>query len=220
MAIGDNYVTLGEMKGYLGIPTTKNQFDDELNDICSAASREVELHCNRQFNKDLAVTSRVFEPTNAMHGYDYYTGWSPTRVDTDDFWTTTGLIVAVDNVDDASYSTVVTAADYELGPLNGIVNGQTGWPYYRMRLAPGVLPIGIFRRRRASVRITAQWGWSSVPLPVKQATKIIAAETFQMKDAPFGVAGSDQFGNVLRVRDNKMATGKLARYCRNRVMVG
>jgi hypothetical protein len=52
------------------------------------------------------------------------------------------------------------------------------------------------------------------------ATFAIAAEQFQMKDAPLGVAGSDQFGNVIRVRDMKINRDRLGPYVKNRVEVG
>ena len=68
--------------------------------------------------------------------------------------------------------------------------------------------------------MTAKWGWEAVPEAVRQATVIIAAETFQLKDAPFGTAGMDQFGNIYHVRDNRIAAGKLARYCRRRIPAG
>jgi hypothetical protein len=48
----------------------------------------------------------------------------------------------------------------------------------------------------------------------------MAAETFQLKDAPLGVAGMDAFGSALRVRDNAMAASKLAPYVRDRFLVG
>jgi hypothetical protein len=64
---------------------------------------------------------------------------------------------------------------------------------------------------RRAVQITALWGWSAVPDPVKQATLIIAAEQWKLKDAPFGVAGFGEFGPI-RVRDNPMAASLLARY--------
>jgi hypothetical protein len=208
VAIGDPYISRNDLKGYLGVKAAKDMYDDDLDDVIASSTQEVERYCNRQFNKASTVSSR-----------DYPAGNS-TLLQVDDFYSVTGLIVALDTADNGTFSTVVSSSDYELFPLNGIVDGQTGWPFCRIRFAPGVLTLGGYRRRQAYVRITALWGWSAIPSPVKQATKIIAAETFQMKDAPFGVAGSDAFGNVLRVRDNKIAVGKLARYSRTRIMVG
>jgi hypothetical protein len=47
----------------------------------------------------------------------------------------------------------------------------------------------------------------------------MAAETWKLKDAPFGVLGIDEFG-VVRVRQNKMAASKLAPYSKTRLLIG
>jgi hypothetical protein len=61
------------------------------------------------------------------------------------------------------------------------------------------------------VQVTAQWGWAAVPDSVKQATKILAAEIFRLKDAPLGVAGFNDFGPV-RVREVPQVSMLLKRY--------
>lgn len=211
MAIGDPYATLAEVKDYLKVPVTKTSLDEALTDALASATAEIERHCDRQFNKAASATARVFEPVDVRL----------TRVD--DFWTTTGLVVETDPGGAGSFTTAFTSGDYELFPLNGVVNGQIGWPYSEIKAVAGLyFPKYVTQpyRRVGVVRVTAQWGWAAVPAPVKQACLIMAAETFKLKDAPFGVAGSDQFGTILRVHDNRMAASKLARYCRTRVQVG
>lgn len=204
MALGDHYVELDDLKGYLKIKLDKIEQDDNILWAIGSASGEIEKHCNRQFNRTESASARVYEPDDA------YT------VSVDDFWSTTGLIVEVDTLGDGSFSTVVPSSDYEVYPRNGVVDGQIGWPYYELQF---VEPLPA-TRRKGIVRVTAKWGWSEVPEPVRQAAVIIAAETFQLKDAPFGTAGMDQFGNIYHVRDNRIAAGKLARYCRRRIPAG
>lgn len=205
MALGDPYVDLARLKDYLKIKPEKIEQDDNLRDAINSASGEIEKHCNRQFQRTETATARVFAPA------------SLTRCPVDDFWSTTGLVVEVDNIGDGASWTVVPSSDYELYPANGVVDGQVGWPYYEINLAGGYFPQG---RRKNVVRVTAKWGWQEVPEAVRQAAVIIAAETFQLKDAPFGTAGMDQFGNIYHVRDNRIAAGKLARYCRRRIPAG
>jgi hypothetical protein len=207
MALGDPYVDLARLKDYLKIKPDKIEQDDNLNDAILSASGEIEKHCNRQFQRVEAASARVFRPEGCG-----------TEVKVDDFWSTTGLVVEMDTAGDGAFSTVVPSSDYELYPVNGVVDGQAGWPYYEIHLVNGYFPVG--GRRSNTVRVTAKWGWQSVPEPVRQACVIIAAETFQLKDAPFGTAGMDQFGNIYHVRDNRIAAGKLARYCRRRIPVG
>jgi len=202
MALGDNYATLVELKAYLGIPDTDE--DDQLTDALDSASRGIEQFTNRQFNDAVTATARVYYPE---HG---------CRVEVDDFHTTTGLVVDTDEGDDGTYETEWASTDYQLQPLNGIVDGVTGWPYREIIAVEG-------RRfptcsHRAPVQVTARWGWAAVPAPVKQATLIVAAETFKLSTAPFGVAGFDGFGAV-RVRDNPMAARRLAPYVRHVVLL-
>jgi len=51
------------------------------------------------------------------------------------------------------------------------------------------------------VQVTGVWGWSQVPSGVSQASFILAADLFKMKDAPFGVAGVSDYG-VTRIQTN------------------
>ncbi|HEX6968106.1 MAG TPA: hypothetical protein VF174_04730 [Micromonosporaceae bacterium] len=202
MALGDPYATRDELKARMDITDTAD--DDRLDDALAAASREIEAWCDRQFNKATVASARVFRPLSR---------WT---VLVDDFHTTTDLVVATDTGDDGTYATTWTAADYELEPVNGVVSGQSGWPYYRIRaVGSHEFPCG---RRRHTVRVTAQWGWAAVPGPVKEACLIVAEELFKLGDAPFGVAGFGEFGPV-RVRMNSRAQSLLAPYRRNPVLV-
>lgn len=210
MAIGDPYATLPELKEYLGQQgATAN--DDSLTDALQSVSEEIENHCNRQFNTDNVATARRYEPR------DFKT------VLVDDFHTEVGLIVETDSGGTGSFDIQFDSSQYELFPTDGIVSGQPGWPFNKVRAVSGLyFPKYANQpwRRKAVVRVTAQWGWASVPAPVKQACLIMAAETWTLKNAPFGVAGVNQFGGVLRVRENPMAASKLARYVRDPIMVG
>jgi hypothetical protein len=194
MAIGDAYATLAELKAYASVQ--KNTHDDLLEDVLAAASRGIELVCHRQFNVAATATARAYRP---LHG---------RIVEVDDFHTTTDLAVATDSAGDGMYDTVWTSADFQLEPLNGVIGGQPGWPFSMVRAVNSLL---FPTAARASVQVTAAWGWASVPTPVKQACLIVAEELFKLKDAPFGVAGMDTYGTV-RVRENPMVMRKLAPY--------
>jgi hypothetical protein len=206
VALGDSYVDLARLKDYLKIKPDKVEQEDNLLDAIKSASGEINKHCNRQFQRAETATARVYAPDDSC------------EVTVDDFWTTDGLVVKVDLDDDGVFETTVPASNFELHPVNGVVDGEVGWPRYEIHLVDGYFPIG--GRRRYTVEVTAKWGWEAVPEAVRQACVIIAAETFQLKDAPFGTAGMDQFGNIYHVRDNRIAAGKLARYCRDRIPAG
>ena len=202
MALGASYATLAELKARLGIDPPDTTHDVELDDKLSGASREVEDHCHRQFNDAGTASARIFYPVTSE------------LVELDDCHTVTVLVT--DEGDTGSFTTVWSASDYQLEPLNGVVDGQPGWPCSDIRAVAGKR----FRcGRRASVNITAIWGWETVPAPVKDATLILASESFKLREAPFGVAGFGDFG-VVRIRDIPVVARKLAKYVRNPVLVG
>lgn len=205
MALGDSYATLSELKSRLGI--TDSTDDAALTNALATASRGVEKCCGRQFNDAGSVSARVYEPDG-------------TRcVNVDDFSTTTGLIIETDPGFTKAYGTVWTTSDYQLEPLNGIVDGETGWPYCEIEAISGLFfPIPAGYGNPATVRVTARWGWAAVPAPIKEATLIVAQETHKLKDAPFGVAGYGEYGAV-RVRENPLAYAKIAPYRRTPVLV-
>lgn len=209
MAFGDPYVNLAEFKEYLFKQANANMTgqDENLREALASASREIESICARQFNRGDSATAREYEPD----GHD----WSYV----DDFHTTAGLVVKLDTSGDGTFATTLTSSQYELSPANGIVDGMTGWPYYRIRLLDGNRFPCNYRGRSRTLQVTANWGWAAVPAPVRAACKIMAAETWKLKDAPFGVLGLDEFG-IVRVRQNKLAVSKLAPYSRTRLLIG
>lgn len=214
MPIGDPYATGDDLKSYLFKQQEAKAailYPTELDDCVRAASQQIEQYCNRQFNKETTATARVFEPAT----------WKRTYVD--DFWTTADLVVKTDSGGVGSFDVTWDSSDFELSPFNGVVGGVPGWPYSELRACRGLYFPRYARqpyRRRAVVQVTAQWGWTAVPGPVKQACLIMAAETWKLRNAPFGVAGFTQFGGVVKVRDNPMAFSKLCPYVLDSVNVG
>lgn len=209
MALGDPYVQLSEFKSYLVGQANANLSgqDDMLEDALLSASREIESICARQFNKTESATPRQYEPDGRDWSY------------IDDFHTTTDLVVKLDTSGNGTFATTLTSSQYELSPANGVVDGMTGWPFYKIRLLNGLYFPCSYSGPTRTLQVTAQWGWADIPQPVRAACKIMAAETWKLKDAPFGVLGLDEFG-VVRVRQNKLAVSKLAPYSKTRLLIG
>lgn len=204
MALGDSYCTLAELKAHLG-GIAGSSSDTRLTEIAAAASRGVEEICGRQFNKESAASARLYYPTRRG------------VVEVDDFYTTTDLVIKTDGGSDGTYDTTWATADYELEPLNGIVDGETGWPYSVITTVRSLsFPLWT---RRAPLEVTAKWGWNAVPARVKEATLMGAEEIWKLKDAPFGVAGFAEYG-VVRVRENPFICNLLKKYRRTPVLVG
>lgn len=199
MALGDNYAALAMLKTRLDL--TRNDDDGRLTAALIAASRGIEKFCGRQFNTAAAPTARKFRPTS--HGLCLV----------DDFQTLTTLKTDDSNV--GSFGTTWAATDYELEPLNGVVDGEAGWPYWRIK-AVNARPFYCYPR--ATVELTALWGWAAVPAAVTESCLIAAEEISKLKDTPFGIGGYGDFG-VIRVRDNPFTARMLNPYRRNPVLV-
>jgi hypothetical protein len=205
-ALGDPYITAAQLKARLGIADSVD--DTAAAEAVLTASRAIDRHCNRQFNRSETAVARTIRPD----------GPALTRVP--DFWTTDGLAIATDTGGDGGYSTTWSADDYELAPLDGMVDGELGWPYNSLYAIGSyyLLPSASYVPRRAPVRITAKWGWAAVPSAVISACYLLAADALKMKEAAFGVTGFGEFG-PMRVRQNSGATAYLAPYVLDPVMV-
>ncbi len=198
MTLTNAYLTLPQFKSMTGKTTVTDDPTAEM--AINAASRAIDAVCERRFYADAAATARVYTPDD----------WYEVRVD--DFHTITGLAVKTDPGDDGTYETTWSTTDYELYPLNGIVSGIEGWPYTRIRAVEGrTFPCG----QRATVQVTAQWGWATVPAAVVQACSLVANDYWKSKDAPFGIAGVDGDGIVARIRSNPQIRGLLAPYIKS-----
>lgn len=181
MALGDAYCTTGEAKDHLGIGDALD--DTYLDRVTKAVTRSFIRFCGRDFNDAGSASARVFHPCDS------------TRVDVHEFHTTTGLVVKTDPGDDGTYDQTISSSDYTLYPLDGIVDGQTGFPYRTIRLKRGaVFPVSTVG---PSVQVTARWGWSAVPDDVKQAALIQTAHVFSRKFSHNGLIGQGEF--VFRV---------------------
>jgi len=193
-ALGGPYADRATLKRRMGIPDTDTLQDGDVDDALSSASDAINQFTGRQFGQASEASTRT-----------YVAG--PSGVDTDDFWTTDGLLV------NGSSTT------YALEPANGIVNGVPGWPYSRLVSPYNGHPIydsgSMFV---LAVEVTARWGWARVPSSIKSACLMLAADTLKSKDAPFGVAGFGDY--VVRVRANPKVAELLAPYVRDPIKAG
>jgi hypothetical protein len=209
VAFLDPYATRTELKSYLRIDAAQDDYDDDLDDVLDSATREINNYCSRQFNRDDVITSTSTQ--TRVYAVRY-----PWLAEIDDIHTLADLEIETDTSGDGTYETTWEAADYQLEPLNGIRDGNTGWPYFKIRaIGSKTFPV---LGHQASLRVTGHFGWSAVPKDVKQACLMLSAETFKMREAPFGVAGWSEFG-AIRVRDIPKVAKLLYPYERSRVKV-
>jgi len=204
-----NYTGLEEMKSRLGI--TDSADDYELQIAIFSACGWVNEYCGRHFNR--ITETRTFVP------HDIY------EIRVDDMVPGTPITLSVDVDGDGIYEQAWTeGTDYQRFTGKDTFNiGASGIirPYERIRVIssgktfPYWWPFSPMNR----VQIATTWGWTAVPPPVAEGSRILAADAFKGKDAPFGVAGVSDIG-VVRIQSNPWLTEMLRPFARPRRKVG
>lgn len=174
MALDDSYVDLETMKARLNL--TGNAHDALLSQAIAAASRAIDNWTGRCFAKSDTPTARVF---TARYG---------DQIDLPDFVSLTE--VATDD-GRRTYTTVWETTDYDPFPWDAPERNR---PYTELRVAPYGSQAFVTWPR--GVRITAVWGWPEVPAAIAEAAALQATRLWKRKDAPFGVTGSAELGQL------------------------
>lgn len=183
MAIVNGYTTLLELKGFVGIPAADTGDDTLLELAVETASRWIDHYTGRRFWIDVAVVART------------YTATTYNLLDVDPISTLTGLVVKTDDNDDGTYETTWTiGTDFRAAPANAAANGV---PWNQLvAIGSRTFPTAT-SRRFPGVEVTAKGGWPAAPpSDIKQACLLQSARLWKRKDAPFGVAGSADFGEM------------------------
>lgn len=185
MTLTNAYATSVQLQQAFRTIGSQNVDTDTYDLALNAASRMIDNHCGRRFYDDDSATARWFTPAHSG------------LVMVDDFYTTSGLVIAVDTDGDGDTDETWTSDYYHLSPINGVNAAGHAWPYTAIRARPGYsfAVVGDV----PTVSVTAKWGWTSVPSEVEQATIVQAVQLLKSPDAPFGVAGSSEFG-VMRIQ--------------------
>lgn len=185
MALVNAYCTVAELRTHLGDPGTSLS-TELLERAISASSRAINRHCGQRFWLDAVVVARVYRPRLA------------DRVYVDPIGARAGVVVKSDTAGDGTFATTWDAADFDLEPRNAdvVATGDTADAFAFSRIVAIGTKAFPVDERRATLQVTARFGWSAVPDDVKEACLLKAASLFKRKDAPFGVAGVNDFGPV------------------------
>ena len=174
-----NYCLVSTFKERFYPPDSTDVEDDAvIASVISAVSKEIDNYCHRRFWKNLVAETRYL--TAAFYDLMF----------TPDIVSVTG--VATDEDGDRLYSTSLAATDYDLEPYNAALDGL---PYTRMRLTPN--STHSFVTSQKGIKLTGIFGYPSVPDEVKEACMIQSIRLFKRKDAPFGVTGSAEMGQLM-----------------------
>jgi hypothetical protein len=183
-----DYTDLATLKAHLRIGDTDD--DAALAIAITAASRAIDLACNRQFGITGSAVPRVYTYIG-----QFIERRSSLAIDDLQDLTTGPAAFAFDlNYDGIFETTVELGVDFDLWPWNAPANGE---PYKLMVMRP--ITKAYFPRFTRGIQVTANWGWEAVPTVVAQAALIQAARFFVRRDSAYGVAGSPDLGNELRL---------------------
>lgn len=181
MAITNGYVTLADAKAYLDIPVSDTADDAMIEQIVEAASRSIDRIAGRRFYLDSVASAR------------YYRTQDSYSCLVDDIGSTTDLAVALDTSGGGAYSTTaVYNTDFILEPLNASANGRP-WTLITM-VGSYLFPYPW--NYRPGVRVTARWGWPSVPDDIVEACLILTADLYKRKSSVGGVLGLSELGAI------------------------
>lgn len=175
MAWRPAYATVEELRDYVRISDSHD--DAVLSLAIEAASRAVDKSTNRQFGKVDAPEQRLYAP-------DYHPDRRRWIIGIDDLMTQVGLQISTD---------AGTVDAFKLEPRNA---AQEGRPWTMVIVDPTSTHQPVIDQ---DVAVTASWGWAGVPNTIKQATLLQASRFFSRRTSPYGVAGSPELGNELRL---------------------
>lgn len=171
MAITNGYATLAQVKSALRI--TDNVDDSLLEMAIESASRAIDQYTNRNFyNAGTAV--RYYAPDDSLN------------VTIDDMVSLVSLQTMSD--DEQVYDTTWASTDYQLEPLNGIVDGISQ-PYTHIRAVGDYTYLTL--DGEATIKVTGVWGWNSTPIQVTQACVIQSSRIFKRLDSPLGIISGE-----------------------------
>lgn len=170
MAIVDGYCTLADLKARLDITTVDAARDTVLEQVIEAASRQVDGWCGRPFASGEATRQLTADNSGMV-------------IMPNDLHTISEI--AVDRDDDRVYETIWPIESVDLQPYPG--------PYQVIRPRRGYN----FPTHRYAIQITGVWGYGeNTPAAIREATLLQAARLYKRKDAPFGVAGNAEHGQL------------------------
>jgi len=177
LAITNGYATLVQVKAAMRIT---DSFDDTLLEMAiESASRAIDGFAMRSFYSFGTATR-------------YYAADDSYIVQTDDI-AGTAITLQTSSAGDGVFDTTWAVGDYQLEPTNGYTDGLSV-PYTRIRAVENYLyPV---EADQALVKVTAVFGWSSVPIAITQACVIQSSRLFKRLDSPLGVAGFGDMGAV------------------------
>lgn len=181
-----DYVTVAQLKAQLRVADSVD--DAEAGIAVTAASRAIDSNAGRQFGLTGSAVARRYT-------YDGMSIDGRPAIEIDDLMTTVGLVLALDTGTEGTFTGAMTlGTDFDLWPYNAAADGRP-WTHLVLRRAPA----NWFPYWAGAIRVTGNWGWTTVPTVVVQAALIQSARFFVRRDSAYGVSGSPELGSEVRL---------------------
>ena len=183
MTIVHGYCELDELKhtNRLNINSSDSVSDDMLEGVIEAVSRRIDDECHRRFYSDSDEVAR------------YYTASKSDFLFTDDIASpSSDVSIEIDTNGDGTFDNTFASTDFVLSPYNAELDGV---PYQKIELSNTgqyLFPAKV----KKGVKVTAKWGWSTVPKPIKQATLLQCERLFKRFSTPLGSESMTALGRM------------------------
>ena len=173
----NGYVTLAQLKSSDVLNFSNTTHDEILETIIEAVSRLIDNKCARRF----------FSASETR----YYTADEGDLMFVDDISTSSGLTLVTDEDGDRTYETTWATTDYDLTSFNATLDG---WPYQMIETTPeGDYS---FPGTKKGVKVTASFGWASVPKTVVLACILQSNREYKRFNTALGQAGASSVGTI------------------------
>ena len=171
------YCTLAEIKATDVLNISNTTHDVILEDVIEGISRAIDNWTGRRFYS--ATETR------------YYTSELSDLLYVDDISTATGFTLYTDDDGDRTYENTWAATDYDLLPLNAETIGH---PFTMIETTPN--GDYNFPGTKKGVKITASFGWASIPAPINRACVLQATRLFKRFITPLGQSSMTALGEM------------------------
>lgn len=178
MTITNGYCTLTDVKdpSVLNFQSSDSYVDDLIEMAIEAVSRLIDDECHRFFYE---TSSTSF----------YYTAVQAGKIFVNDISSpSSDVTVEIDINGDGTIDTTFASTDFLLSPYNA---PTLAVPYQCIEaVGQYSFPVKV----NAGVKVTAKFGWSSVPKPIKAAAILQCARVFKRYSTPLGSESMTSLG--------------------------
>lgn len=185
MTITNGYATLAEVKHPTILNITDSDYDTLLEVIVESASRAADNTCGRFFYSSAETR--------------FYTAEDPNRIFLEDVNSTASVTIYTDDDGDGTYENTWASTDFTFMPENAALNGFPATYIQRSINGNYSFPVAVPK----GVKITATFGWASVPKPIKMAVLMQSNRLFKRLQTPLGQSSMNALG------EQKLAIPKL-----------